>query len=76
MPARDIFRIAMKERTRRVQLRVGLQKGSPGEFTCTQSLPLGALMDGPNGDAMRFLDPLFQTTPIVVRAIFRLAVKE
>ncbi|WP_348234526.1 hypothetical protein, partial [Salmonella enterica] len=35
-----------KERIRRVQLHVGLRKGSPGEFTCTQSLPLGALLDG------------------------------
>ena len=46
MPARPIFSVARKERTRRVQLRVGLHKGSPGEFSCTQSLPLGALLDG------------------------------
>ena len=34
MPARAMFSVARKERTRRVQLRVGLYKGSPGEFTC------------------------------------------
>ena len=44
--ARAIYIVARKERTRRVQLHVGLRKGSPGEFTCTQSLPLGALLDG------------------------------
>ena len=55
MPPRDIFRLAVKERIRRVQLHVGLRKLSPGEFTCTQSLPLGALLDGRKGLAMRFL---------------------
>ena len=35
MPATDMFRDARKQRTRRVQLHVGLRKGSPGEFTCT-----------------------------------------
>ena len=57
MPARAIFRDARNQRTRRVQLHVGLHKGSPGEFTCTQSLPLGALLDGPRGIAMHFLRP-------------------
>uniref|UniRef100_A0A8B9SGK0 Uncharacterized protein n=1 Tax=Anas platyrhynchos TaxID=8839 RepID=A0A8B9SGK0_ANAPL len=51
--------VAVKEQIRRVQLHVGLHKGSPGEFTCTQSLPLGALLDGPRGIAMRFLMPAF-----------------
>ena len=46
MLARVIFRVARKERTRRVQLHVGLGKLSPAEFRCTQSLPLGALLDG------------------------------
>ena len=46
MSARDIFKVARKQRTRRVQLHVGLRKGSPGEFSCTQSLPFGALLDG------------------------------
>uniref|UniRef100_A0A8B9ZGX7 Uncharacterized protein n=1 Tax=Anas platyrhynchos TaxID=8839 RepID=A0A8B9ZGX7_ANAPL len=59
MPARDIYSVARKERTWKVQLHVGLHKGSPGEFTCTQSLPLGALLDGPRGIAMRFLRPAF-----------------
>ena len=49
----------MKERTRRVQLYVGLHKGSPGEFTCTQSLPLGARLDGRMGLVTRFLGPDF-----------------
>ena len=55
MLARVIFRVARKQRTRRVQLHVGLRKGSPGELTCTQSLPLGALLDGRKRLAMRFL---------------------
>ena len=59
MLARVIFRDARKQRIRRVQLHVGLRKGSPGEFTCTQSLPLGALLDGPRGIAMRSLRPIF-----------------
>ena len=59
MLARVIFRVAVKERTRRVQLHVGLRKGSPGEFSCTQSLPLGALLDGRMGLEMRFLGSEF-----------------
>ena len=59
MPAWDIFRVAHKNRTRRVQLHVGLRKGSPGEFTCTQSLSLGALLDGPKGLGTHFLGPHF-----------------
>ena len=59
MPARDIFRVALKKRTRRVQLHVGLCKGSPGEFSCTQSLPLGALLDGRKGLGTHFLGPDF-----------------
>ena len=55
MPARAMFRDARKQRTRRVQLHVGLRKGSPGEFTCIQSLPLGALLDGPKGLETRVL---------------------
>ena len=54
-----IFSIAAKERIRRVQLLVGLHKGSPGEFSCTQSLPLGALLDGRLGLVTRFLGPDF-----------------
>ena len=57
--ARAIFRVAVKERTRRVQLHVGLHKGSPGEFSCTQSLPLGALLDWRKGLATHFLGPDF-----------------
>jgi hypothetical protein len=49
MPGRAMFRVAQKERTQRDQLHVGLREGSPGEFTCTQSLPLGALFDGRKG---------------------------
>ena len=59
MTARAIFRFAQEQRTQRVQLHVGLCKGSPGDFTCTQSLPLGALLDGPNGLATHFLGPDF-----------------
>ena len=59
MLASDILSVAWKQRTRKVQLHVGLRKGSPGEFTCTQSLPLGALLDGPRGIAMLFLRPAF-----------------
>ena len=59
MPATDIFRVAWKNPTRRVQLHVGLRKGSPGEFSCTQSLPLGALLDGRKGLTTRFLWPNF-----------------
>ena len=59
MLARVIFSVARKQRTRRVQLHVGLRKGSPGEFTCTQSLPLVTLLDGPKGLAMHFLGPDF-----------------
>ena len=46
MLASVVFRVACKQRTRGVQLRMGLHKGSPGVFTCTQSLPLGVLLDG------------------------------
>ena len=59
MTARATFRFAQEQRTRRVQLLLGLRKGSPGEFTCTQSLPLVTLLDGPNGLATRFLGPDF-----------------
>ena len=59
MPARAMFSDARKKRTQRVQLHVGLRKGSPGEFTCTQRLPLGALLDGPKGLATHFLGPDF-----------------
>ena len=59
MTARAMFRDVRKQRTRRVQLHVGLRKGSPGEFTCTQSLPLGALLDGRKGLATHFLGPDF-----------------
>ena len=59
IPARAVFSFARKERTRTVQLHVGLRKGSPGEFSCTQSLPLGALLDGPKGLETRFLGPGF-----------------
>ena len=59
MLASVIFRVARKQRTRKVQLHVGLRKGSPGEFTCTQSLPLGALLDGQKGLATHFLGPDF-----------------
>ena len=55
MPARAMFRVARKQRTRRVQLHVGLCKGSPGEFTCTQSLPFGAHLDGRKGLVTHFL---------------------
>ena len=59
MPARAMYTDARRHRTRRVQLHVGLRKGSPGEFTCTQTLPLGALLDGPNGLSTRFPGPGF-----------------
>ena len=59
MSARAILRLAQKQRTRRVQLHVGLRKGSPGEFTCTQSLPLGPHLDGRKGLATLFLGPGF-----------------
>ena len=42
----DTFRIVWKWRRHRVLLCVGLRKGSPREFRCTQRLPLGALFDG------------------------------
>ena len=57
--ARDIFRVARKIRTRKVQLHVGLRKGSHGEFSCTQSLPLVTLSDGSKGLETRFLGPGF-----------------
>uniref|UniRef100_A0A8B9SH40 Uncharacterized protein n=1 Tax=Anas platyrhynchos TaxID=8839 RepID=A0A8B9SH40_ANAPL len=40
MLARDIFRVAHKQRTRRVRLHVGLRKGSPGEFKRTWRVQL------------------------------------
>jgi len=46
MLGRAMFRVAQKERRQRVQLHVGLCEGSPGEFSCTQSLSKGALFDG------------------------------
>ena len=55
MLAMDIFRLAVKERTRMVQLHVGLHKGSPGDFSCTQSVPLGAHLDGGKGLGKCFL---------------------
>ena len=59
MLASVIFRVACKQRTRGVQLRMGLHKGSPGEFTCTQSLPLGALLDSRIRLLTHFLGPEF-----------------
>ena len=59
MTARATFRFAQEERTRRVQLSVGLRKDSHGNFRCTQSLPLVTLLDGPKGLARRFLGPGF-----------------
>ena len=59
MTAKATFRVAWKNRTRRVQLHVGLRKGSPGEFSYIQSLPLGALLDGRKGLATHFLGPDF-----------------
>ena len=59
MTARAMFRFAQEQRTRRVHLHVGLRKGSPGEFRCTQSLPLGALLDGRIRLLTHFLGPEF-----------------
>ena len=59
MTARDTFRFAQEQRTRSDQFQVGLRKGSPGEFSCTQSLRSGALLDGRKGLAMHFLGPDF-----------------
>ena len=59
MPDRAMFSVARKQQTRRVQLHVGLRKGSPGEFTCTQSLLLGALLKVRKGLGKRFLGPKF-----------------
>ena len=59
MPARDMFRDDRKQRTGRVQLHVGLHKDSPREFSCTQSLPLGALLDWRKGLGTHFLGPDF-----------------
>ena len=59
MLASVIFRVACKQRTRGVQLRMDLQKGSRGEFRCNQSLPFGALLDGCKGLATRYLGPDF-----------------
>ena len=60
MPGRAIFRVAQKERTQGVQLHLGLGEGSPGEFSCAQSLPLGALLDGRKGLSRRFLGNSFE----------------
>ena len=76
MPARVILRVAVKERNRRVQLNVELHKGSPGDFTCTQSLPLGALLDGRMGLVRRFLGPDFSVVCMRDRVILTIAVKE
>jgi len=46
IPGRVMVRVAQKERRQRVRCHVGLREGSPGEFICPQSLPLGELMDG------------------------------
>ena len=59
MTARATFRFAQEQQTRRVQLHVGLRKGSPGEFSCNQSLPLVTLLDGRKGLATHFLGPDF-----------------
>ena len=59
MTARATFRFAQEQRTRSVQFQVGLRKGSPGEFSCTQSLRFGALLDGRKGLEMHFLGPGF-----------------
>ena len=58
-PAWAIFNVARKQRTRKVQLHVGLRKGSPGEFSCTPSLPLVTLLDGRKGLGTHFLGPDF-----------------
>ena len=59
IPTRAMIRVTRKDRTQRVQLHVGLRVGSPGEFTCTQILHLGALLDGPKGLVTHFLGPDF-----------------
>ena len=66
-----MFRFAQEQRTRRVQSHVGLHKGSPGEFSCTQSLPLGALLDGRKGLATHFLGPDFSLVLYTGFAMFR-----
>ena len=76
MLARVIYKVALKERTRRVQLHVGLRKGSPGEFRCTQSLPLGALLDGRKVLKRVVFGPIFQSSPMPARAMFRDARKQ
>jgi hypothetical protein len=57
MLGRAMFRVAQKERTQRVQLHVWLREGSPGEFSCIQSLPLRSSFDGRKGLGIRFLGP-------------------
>ena len=68
-----MFSDAPKERTRRVQLHVGLRKGSPGNFRCTQSLPLGALLDGLKGLQRISWGLTFHSSPMAARAMFRFA---
>ena len=41
IPGRLMIRVCRKERRQRVHGHVGLREGSPGEFSCTQILPLG-----------------------------------
>ena len=59
MPARGIFSVDPKQGTRMVELHVRLRKGSPGEFISTESLPLGALLDGRKLLGMSFMGPEF-----------------
>ena len=63
MLARVIHRVAVKQRNRSIELHAGLNKGSPGEFSCTQSLPLGALFEGRKGLLKRSLRPAFSVFP-------------
>ena len=64
IPGRAMFPVAQKERRQGVQLHVGLCEGSPGEFSCTQRLPLGALLDGRMGLVTHFLGPEFSVFPL------------
>ena len=64
MPARDEYSVAKKQCTRRVQLHVGLRKRSPGEFSCTQNLPLGVLLDDLKGLVMHFLRAAFSVSSL------------
>jgi len=76
MSGRAMVRVAQKERTMRVQFHVGLHKSSSGEFSCTQSLPLGALFDGGKGLGTHFLVPFFHSSPMPGRAMVRVAQEE